>query len=363
MIGFLINPIAGLGGTVGLKGTDGNTYKKALELGGTPLAAQRARVALSDCYTLNEEYLTCSGTMGEDVLRDLKLKYKIIHKNKKKTTAKDTKKACIAFLKMGVDLILFSGGDGTAKDIVSVVKKRVPILGIPSGVKMHSSIFAINPNTVKDLLCNFHNMELSEGEILDVDEKSYQADHFNVQLFGYAITLKAPYRVQGRKNTFYEVPEDRSKEEIAKFVLEFMEDKTTYILSAGTTIKKICDLIGVEKTLLGVDVLKNGKVIAKDTNEKQLLKIVEQSSEVVIIVSPIGSQGFIFGRGNQQISSKVIKKVGISNIIILSTPHKLSQTPHLFVDTGDLEIDKKLSGKKRIITSYRMTTLRIIKSP
>ena len=363
MIGFLINPIAGLGGVVGLKGTDGDAYKKALKLGAKPASTERARNALESVPRDNTRFYTCSGTMGENLLRELEFNYEVVYEANERTTAGDTRKACRAFLSKGVDMILFSGGDGTARDIVVVIGKKIPILGIPAGVKMNSSVFAVTPKTAGDLLSSFfmETVEFAEGEILDIDEKAYRRDIFDIRFFGYALTLRAPFKIQGRKNIFHGLREEESKEEIARFTLEFMDKETAYVLGPGTTIKKICDLMGVEKTLLGIDVIKNGRQLAKDANEERLLELLETNPKATIMVSPIGSQGFIFGRGNQQISSEVIRKVGFENIMVLSTPHKLSQTPMLLVDTGDTELDAKLKGKIKVITGYRMTTLRNVK--
>ncbi len=346
---------------MGLKGTDGEASKKALELGAKPVSTEQARTALEDVPRNNTRFYTCSGVMGENLLEELEFKYEVIYEAKTRTTAGDTRKTCRAFLSKGVDIILFSGGDGTARDVAMVVGKKIPILGIPAGVKMNSSVFAVNPKTAGDLLSNFRESEIAEGEILDIDEEAYRRGVFDVRLFGYVLTLRAPLSIQGRKNIFHGTREEESKEEIARFTLEFMDKETTYVLGPGTTIKKICDLMGAEKTLLGVDVLKNGEILIEDANEEKLLKLLKTNPKVMIMVSPIGSQGFIFGRGNQQISSEVIRKVGIENIMVLSTPHKLSQTPALFVDTGNMELDAKLRGKIRVITGYRMTTLRDVK--
>jgi predicted polyphosphate/ATP-dependent NAD kinase len=360
-IGFLINPIAGLGGAVGLKGTDGDAYKKALELGAKPVSTERARIALEGVPKDNAKFYTCSGVMGENLLKELEFNYEVVYEAKETTTSGDTRNACRAFLSKEIDLILFSGGDGTARDVTSVVGKEIPILGIPAGVKMNSSVFVVTPKIAGELLSNFREIEIAEGEILDINEEAYRRGVFDVRLFGYALTLRAPFKIQGRKNIFHGLREEESKEEIARFALEFMDKETTYILGPGTTIKKICDLMGARKTLLGVDVLKNRRVLVEDANEEKLLELLETNPKATIMVSPIGSQGFIFGRGNQQISSRVIRKVGVENIMVLSTPHKLSQTPVLFVDTGDKELDAKLRGKIRVITGYRMTTLRDVK--
>ena len=297
--------------------------------------------------------------MGEDVLKDLGFKYVVAVEVPERTTPEDTVNACSQFIKHNVDLILFSGGDGTARDMAGAVENAVPILGIPAGVKMSSSVFAVSLEAVGEIL-RMREYEVVDGEVLDIDEEEYRRGRLQVKLYAVAKTLTAPGMVQYRKNVFFGGGEERSKEEIARFILEFMDDETLYILGPGSTIKKICDALGVEKTLLGVDVLWKGRIITKDANEAKLMEILDrnQDSEAVIIVSPIGSQGFVFGRGNQQISPEVIKRVGVENILVAATPQKLRQTPVLYADTGDEEINALLRGRVRVITGYRMATLR-----
>lgn len=361
-IGFLINPIAGMGGRVGLKGTDNDAYKKALARGAKPVSEHRAKRALENlCSSSSQDILfyTCSGKMGENVLRELGLNYEVVFEATENTTSEDTINACHTFIKEGVDLILFCGGDGTARDVAGVVKNAVPILGIPAGVKMSSSVFAVTPEAAAEVLC-IDDPELTEGEVLDIDEEEYRRGELRVKLYAVASTLMVPNKIQYRKNVFSGAGEEQSKENIAKFVQEFMDDKTLYILGPGSTVKKICDALGVEKTLLGVDVLKNGRIIAKDANEEKLIKTLDShpDSEAMIIVSPVGSQGFIFGRGNQQISSEVIKRVGVKNILVVATPQKLRQTPALYADTGDADVNASMKGRIRVISGYRIATLR-----
>ncbi|HIE34461.1 MAG TPA: ATP-NAD kinase, partial [Candidatus Altiarchaeales archaeon] len=196
--------------------------------------------------------------------------------------------------------------------------------------------------------------KIKEAEIMDIDEEKFRENILDVKLFGYALIPYKPTLVQGRKFIFYEESDERNKENIARFCVEFMRDGSLYILGAGTTVKKIPDLLGIEKTLLGVDIVKNGKLIAKDVNENQILDILKRDKNAHIIVSPIGAQGFIFGRGNQQISSRVIRRVGVENIIIIATNEKLSQLPYLLVDTGDEDLDKELCGYKQIVCDYHL---------
>jgi predicted polyphosphate/ATP-dependent NAD kinase len=354
-IGFIINPIAGMGGAVGLKGTDG-LAAAALARGARPLAAVRARACL---HLLSREagliFSTASGQMGEDELRHCGLQYTVAYQAAEESSSLDTRQACQAFLEECVDLILFCGGDGTARDISSCVGMQ-PILGIPAGVKMHSGVFAISPEAAAELALGFLKGELKtrETEIVDVDEELYRAGELQTRLYAVARTPYKPTLVQERKRVYSSSNEDEFKDQIALFATEFMRDGSAYILGAGTTTARIAEKLGVEKTLLGVDVLQKGELLIKDASERDLLDLLDREKRVKVIVSPIGAQGFILGRGSQQISAGVLRRVGEENLIIVSTPHKLAELPRLLVDSGDLEMDRILAGKRMVVTGYRM---------
>jgi len=313
------------------------------------------------------KWFTCSKNMGEDVLRKAGYKsandYQVVYDTPEITSAEDTKKACEKFKEMKAELILFCGGDGTAKDISNVVGKDIPIIGIPSGVKMFSAVFGVNPKSAAEVVLGFLKNEysLAESEIMDIDEEDYRNGKLHAKLFGYALTPYEMNLVQTCKSVFEGADDEGAKDEIASYVLEIMEDEkeTIFILGAGSTVEIIGKELGIDKTLLGVDVVKNKKLIAKDVNEEKLLEILEKEQKVSIIVGVIGAQGFVFGRGNQQISPKVLRKVRIENIKIVATPHKMSQTPKLRVDTSDEELDRMLSGYHKVITGYH--EMRMIK--
>ena len=355
-IGFLINPIAGMGGAVGLKGTDG-LAKAARARGAKPLAAQRARACLRLLLPEAEGLLffAASGEMGENDLLECGLQCNVAYHAAEKSSSRDTVLACRAFLENGVDLILFCAGDGTARDVASVAGK-LPILGIPAGVKMHSGVFAISPQAAAELALGFVRGELlaRETEIVDVDEELYRAGELQTKLYAVARTPYKPALVQERKRIYASVSEEEFKHQIALFALEFMRDGSAYILGAGTTTAGIAQLLGVEKTLLGVDVIQDGKLLLKDASESDLLALLDREKSVKVIVSPIGAQGFILGRGSQQISAAVLRRVGEENLIVVSTPHKLAELPRLLVDTGDEKMDRILAGKRLVVTGYRI---------
>lgn len=354
-VGFLVNPVAGMGGAVGLKGTDG-LAEEALARGAVPIAPQRAAAALAGLADLDALFLTAAGEMGEKSLRRAGLRSRVVHRPSGPSTTEDTRGACRLFVEEGVDLIVFSGGDGTARDVAGVVGSRVPIIGIPAGVKMHSGVFAISPKAAGELLRGYLAgvLRTRETEILDVDEEKYRAGTLDTQIYGVASVPYLPVLLQERKQIYSATDEEGIKEEIAAFASEFMRDGSAYILGAGTTTAKIAELLGVEKTLLGVDVVQDGRTICRDASEEDLLRTIEAAGRTKIVVSPIGAQGFVLGRGSQQISSRVLRRVGPENLIIVATPHKLKETPRLLVDTGDPELDAVVSGKRLVICGYRI---------
>ena len=354
-----MNPIAGMGGSVGLKGTDGDAYEKASDMGASPRSPDRIRTTLSRLGgDINSNYtiFSCSGSMGGDILDELGIQYEESYLSSGRTYAEDTVQACKAMRERGADLIVFCGGDGTARDIYSVVGDSIPILGIPAGVKMYSSVFALTPSVAAELIRSFIDgtSSLREAEIMDIDEEKYRNGQLDRRLYGQAVTPYKGQQVQAAKCAFFSLGEAESKEQIARFAYEFMSDGSTYLLGVGSTTKAIADAFGIEKTLLGIDIVKDGRLLIKDANERDILALMAQDKKMKIIVSPLGAQGFIFGRGNHQISPAVLRAVGRKNIIVVGTPQKLQNTPYLFVDTGDAELDDKLSGYVSVVCGYRL---------
>lgn len=359
-IGFLVNPIAGMGGPVGLKGTDG-LAEKAIAMGARPRAMERARACLDHLSREKDaiHFLTASGSMGESSLKECGLDYEVVYSPLPVTSSRDTIRTCQAFLDEGVDLILFCGGDGTARDVAGIAGST-PILAIPAGVKMHSGVFAASPQAAADLVIRFLNGELNlrDTEIVDVDEELYRAGILQTKLYALAKTPYLPVLVAERKRIYSSDQEDEFKDQIALFASEFMRDGSAYIIGAGTTTSRIADILGLEKTLLGVDVVKDGRLMITDASEQDLLELLDRETRVMIIISPIGAQGFILGRGNQQLSAEVIRRVGIDKLIIISTPHKLAEIPYLLVDTGDEDLDESLAGMRQVVTGYRIAQMK-----
>jgi predicted polyphosphate/ATP-dependent NAD kinase len=298
-------------------------------------------------------FVTCSGEMGEAAFRACgETRYRVAYQYPGTSTAKDTKKAVSAFLQESVDLILFCGGDGTARDVFEAVQQSVPILGIPAGVKMYSAVFALDPVTAAALVSGSYGLQ--DAEVMDVDEKAYREGVLDTHLFGVARVPARAHMTQVAKQVFEEADEDRAKEEIARFLNEVMLPGVLYIIGAGTTTEAIARKLGIQKTLLGVDVVRDGNLVASDTDEKTLLDLVSRYPETKIIISPIGAQGFILGRGNQQISASVVRNVGLRNLIVAATPHKLRETPFLYVDSGDPALDREFGESIQVISGYRI---------
>ncbi|MHA1146956.1 MAG: ATP-NAD kinase family protein [Promethearchaeota archaeon] len=364
-LGLIINPISGMGGSVGLKGTDGkDILQKAIELGAVPNAFNRTKQVLRELESIKKKikFYTCPGRMGEDVLKELDFDYELVMhpifnnmEDPYGTSAEHTKIACKYLKKIeNLKLLLFAGGDGTARDILSVIEKDIPCLGIPTGVKIYSSVFSLNPKDASILIMQFlwDEAPIKESEVLDIDEDAYREGKLVSRLFGYMLT---PYVPEFSQPSKLGTPDSdlNNQERIARRIVENLEEGIYYLLGPGTTIKAITDLLGLNKTILGVDLLYNREIIGIDLNGKQILNKIKRHP-TKIIISLIGRQGFLFGRGNLQFTPEVIKTVGINNIILLSTQYKLRNIPNqiLRIDTRDPELDEQMKGLYRVITDY-----------
>ena len=360
-LGLIVNPIAGMGGKVGLKGSDG---QKALyfarELGAKPESNLKTKQALEHLLHLKDDFdlVTCPGLMGEDVAKDCGITPITIGIHNLDTTSEDTIRAASEMKNLGVSLILVAGGDGTARDIHKSIVESIPVLGIPAGVKIYSGIYALTAYYAGKAAAKFLSGDLSAvklAEIMDIDENAFRNGKLSVQVYGYMYTLDAPTLVQGSKNATITT----EKEEfigISKELIRIMENDTYYLISSGTTFQPFMEELGLQNTLLGVDIIYNNKLVANDVNENTILDFINNNNSK-IIVTIIGGQGYIFGRGNQQISSKIIKTIGKENIIVVSSSSKLTafSGKPLRVDTGDRDLDNYLSGYMPIITGFKQS--------
>lgn len=375
-IGFLINPIAGMGGRVGLKGTNG-VVEAARSAGAQPVAPGRAlafleafRAHQATNKSLAVHWLSCSGPMGLDSLSAAgfpRESVEVIHEVHGETTADDTQSAATAAVAAHADLLVFCGGDGTARDIVAAIDQSLPILGIPAGVKMHSGVFAVSPAAAAELLSAFLRDELRVGqaEILDLDEDAYRQGDWKVRLYATANTLVEPNLVQVGKMMSAEVAGEAVIAELAEHFEELFskEPETLFLLGPGSTTHAIATRLGLQKTLLGIDAVLSGNTIATDVNEVGILALLERHRVAKLVVSPIGAQGFILGRGNLQFSPEVLRQIGPKNVLVVATPGKLTTTPVLRVDTGDEDLDAEFRKKEYffVLIGYRTTKLHPIK--
>lgn len=361
IIGFVVNPIAGMGGAVGLKGTDGtDVLDEALKRGAVRKATDRARETLKTLrgMDLGIRFLTCAGEMGANLLKDEGFEAEEVHFPDEPTTAYDTRKASEALIEGEAQLILFCGGDGTARDIVSIVGTRLPVVGIPSGVKMHSSVFALTPSDAAHLVQSFlATGALRDAEVMDVDEDDFRDGVVCSTLFGLARVPDDSAHAQPTKSSYSGGDAEAEAEELAMFVAEVMREGTVYLLGPGSTTAHVARAIGQDKTPLGVDAYLDGKVIGLDLSEQDILRLLPEYDVVNIVVTPIGSQGFILGRGNQQMSQKVVRSVGVDNIMVIATPTKVRDTPILRVDTGDSVLDSEMKRPVKVLTGYRRRKL------
>ena len=357
-VGFIVNPIAGMGGAVGLKGTDGKAIlERAIILGAKPIAPARAETFLSELKPLKGRIRLVVGAeaMGKDEARNCGFACTILGKNKKETTAEDTMEIARKITDANADILIFCGGDGTARDVLNAVDTNLPVLGVPTGVKMHSAVFAVGPMAAARIAMEFlwDKLPLREAEVMDVDEEAFRQGRVSARLYGYVLTPYEPNLIQGMKMASpMTESEMRNQAAIAIYIIENMKPDVVYIIGPGTTTRTIGDLLDEKKTLLGVDLFCNKKLVAKDVNEKQILEKIKGKT-AQIIVTPIGGQGFIFGRGNQQISPEVIRQVGPDNVVVIAAEGKLRSLKSLRVDTGDPSLDDALRGYIKVIADYK----------
>ncbi len=370
-IGFLINPFAGIGGAVALKGSDGkDIVDQALSRGAQPQAEKRAKAAMQLITTANEiSIFTASSSMGEDVLRALNLPCEVVYKTGTQTSAMDTKNAVRKFVKKNVDLIVFAGGDGTARDVLDSLggelNSSIPVIGIPAGVKMHSAVYAVTPSRAGELInliLDGEPMSLHEAKVMDLNEQAFRENIVKAKCYGYLSVPVDDTRMQSSKQgglNFHDI----AVQEIAADIIENMEQDVFYLIASGSTTAEVMDQLFLPNTLLGVDIVCNQELIASDVDEQTILKIINHHP-VKIVVSIIGGQGHVFGRGNQQLSAEVIHHVidqhtGRDNIIIIATNEKLRSLDKrpMIADTGDAALDKRLAGLYPVITGYQQKTL------
>ena len=372
VIGFILNPIAGMGGAVGLKGTDTReVLEEAVRRGAKQRSHERARLALEGCFedlkNAQAKVLACAGPMGEALLRDIGtgLDIEVAYRpaDASRTSGADTINAAKAMKEHGAGLILFCGGDGTASDINSVIGQDILVLGIPAGVKMHSGVFATTPAAVCEILSSYlkGEAETVDAEVMDIDEDAYRDGRLQVKLHGLAKVPKVGELIQASKSVFHQATSEVLTLEIAEYFQEIAarSPDTCFFLGAGSTLAAIKKALGMTPTVLGIDAYLRGEQIGTDLSESGILKLMDErcAKAYAACVSPIGAQGFILGRGSQQFSPAAIQRIGVENFYIVATPDKLASIGALRVDTGDPQLDKAFEGYKRVINGFRTQRL------
>ncbi|MFB6220077.1 MAG: ATP-NAD kinase family protein [Halolamina sp.] len=335
-IGFVLNPIAGMGGRVGLKGTD-EKVEEARARGAEPRAperAERALDALADRLP-DADILTWGDPMGASRVREAGYDPTVLGEPEgEETDSKDTAEAVAAFREHDVDLVLFVGGDGTAADVAEAVEgTEIPMLGIPAGVKVYSSVFAVSPEEAARAAATFERTE--RREVMDIDEDQYREGEVNPELQAVAHVPVAE-SLQSSKQLG-----GGTVEALAEGVAEDIrsEPEKTYVLGPGSTVGAVKAELGFEGSPIGIDVWHDGEVLANDASEQEILDALGE--ENVIVVSPIGGQGFVFGRGNPQLSPAVIRRCSVE---IVASRSKLDDVNVLRADTDDPELDEELRG-------------------
>lgn len=365
VLGLIVNPVAGMGGPVGLKGTDGtDILDEARRRGAQPRAATRARDAMLRLQRSPAQIsvLAAPAAMGADIAQDAGFETLIApFEAPSLSTAGHTREAAKWMKEQGADLILFAGGDGTARDIFAEIGDAVPILGIPAGVKMHSAVFATSPANAGHLAARFAEdsvaATLRPAEIMDLDEAAIREDRVSARLFGYAVSPYERLLVQNAKSGS-RPGEDAALDAVARQVAAAMLPGCLYILGPGTTTRRVARALDLPSTLLGVDAVLDGRIAGLDLDEAGLLALMD-GRESQLIVGILGGQGSLFGRGNQQISASVIRKVGRDRITAIASAEKLIALGNepLHVDTGDAGIDAMLAGYMRVQTAPGNSTV------
>ncbi|KAF1069578.1 MAG: hypothetical protein GAK45_01065 [Pseudomonas citronellolis] len=357
-LGLVINPLAGLGGTVALKGSD-NVAAQALALGACAQATARTRLALECLLPVRERlhFVTWPGPMGADLLEALGFAHTCLGSlNGATTDAQDTCAAIQALQASGVSLILFAGGDGTARDVAAVVDEQQPVLGIPAGVKIHSGVYAISPRAAGELtrrLVEGGLVRLASGEVRDLDEAALREGRLAARWYAELTVPEEGHFMQHVKQAGRET-EELVLADLAAWLEDSWERGVRYVFGPGSTLHGLAEQLQLETSLLGVDVIEDGAVIARDVTEAELFGLVDGYPSR-LLVTVIGGQGHVLGRGNQQLSPRVVRAIGLEHLRVVATKRKLAtlEGRPLLVDSGDPALDAAFPTALRVWAGYR----------
>ena len=355
-IAIMVNPDAGLGGRLGFKGSDGRA-KEARAAGANDRAGPRMSQCLEVMKCTGIEFLALDGRMGGDWIEG---DYSSLGNTPDETSASSTKDFISQLPE--IDLLLYAGGDGTTRDIVEALDgKELPMVGVPAGVKMHSGCFATTPKAAAEVVCAFVNGELLTGrtEVLDLDEDIYRSGEWKVRMYGEAFTPSSPKWMQGTKEQVERESEIETIEAMSSHIGDLVDDNSDLMMiwGSGGTLKQMGNFLEYDLTLLGIDILHQGEIYS-DLNEKQLLHRIEaHEGKKILLLSPMGGQGFLIGRGNLQLSPDVLRKIGLDNILGIATPAKLLGLNQLRIDSGDIELDNQFRERRfiKMLQGYRTT--------
>lgn len=366
-LGLIVNPVAGIGGRVGLKGSDGSVIReKAFELGATALAGERSAQALVCLSELKDQFelFTVAGVMGENVANEIDFNCQLVMQpTELQTESVDTQQAVEKMLQANVDLLLFAGGDGTARDIYKALfeldaLEKLSVVGIPAGCKIHSAVYAVSPVHAGQLVAEIIQgkaARLAESDVMDIDENAFRQGMVKAKRYGGMWVPQDNDHMQPLKEGGVE-HESLQLQDMAISVIEQMQDDVMYFIGSGSTPAALMEELGLDNTLLGIDLVMNQELVASDLTEQQILAFLQQYSdyEARLIITVIGGQGIVFGRGNQQLSPAVIRGIGIGNILYMATAEKIRRLngQALRVDSGDETLNSELSGMVRILTGY-----------
>jgi len=366
---FFINPVAGLGGEAGLKGSDYINIYELLQEGYQLVSyekAERFLRAIDNEYSRNIELIVPQDPMGCSVALRYRDKFGNIYCENLDSPLIDhltTRTHTIEFVKKHIhqcDLLLFVGGDGTARDILealsSIGVENKIILGIPAGVKVYSGVFARSPETVSRILFYYinHVMEPVKRPVIDADENELRKGSLVIRNYGQLTTLYIEELIQDTKSS-YSIYKDFDYEGVARYLDEIFSERIDrlFIVGPGSTLKKVFEYLGIDKTPYGVDAIYMRKLIGKDLSRKNIDDLIKRYEKINIILTPIPGTRFLIGRGNQQISVDLYRRISREDLIVITSLSKLSSKNIVYIDTGDPDVDNKLSGYLRAIIGYR----------
>ncbi|WP_049723812.1 ATP-NAD kinase family protein [Gilvimarinus polysaccharolyticus] len=367
-LGIIINPYAGIGGSVALKGSDGIATRSLALARGAPLrAAERMARALASLVADAEpaalKLVGFAGAMGGDTARALGLPFESVGAPLAALSDDaDTQRAAQLIVAAGVDVIVFAGGDGTARNIADAIGLTVPVVGVPAGVKIHSGVYANTPEAAGQILRRLAQQQwapLVEREVRDIDEQAFRAGFVRAKHYSELLVPEEPQWLQEVKNAGA-VVDELMQLEVAASVIEKLDENTLYLVGPGSTTQVLLEQLGLTGTLLGVDLLRAGELINRDVSADDIRHVMgEHDGPASIIVTAIGGQGHIFGRGNQQLAADIIRRVGREGIMVIATTEKLQALNGraLQLDTNDPQLDRQLAGFFPVITGYQQQLL------